>query len=89
MKSDFIAALDLFDRLIILPIYGAREQPNSAISSEQLVSELGQKAMLCSKQEVLGRLKEEELQVLITAGAGDIAELVEPIKQWMTDECLV
>ena len=45
--------------------------------------------MLCSKQEVLGRLKEEELQVLITAGAGDIAELVEPIKQWMTDECLV
>ena len=89
LKSDFIAALDLFDRLIILPIYGAREQPNSAISSEQLVSELGQKAMLCSKQEVLGCLKQEELQVLITAGAGDIAELVEPIKQWMTDECLV
>ena len=89
LKSDFISALDLFDRLIILPIYGAREQPNSAINSKQLVSELGQKAILCSKQEVLGCLKQEELQVLITAGAGDIAELVEPIKQWMTDECLV
>jgi UDP-N-acetylmuramate--alanine ligase len=89
LKEDFIRALSLFDRLIILPIYAAREQPNDLISSAQLVLELGAKAEECAKEEVLNRIKQLRHEVLITAGAGDIADLVEPIKKWMTNECLV
>ena len=34
----------------------------------------------CSKKELLSILKNENLDVLLTLGAGDISTLVEPIK---------
>ena len=35
---------------------------------------------VCSKEELLAVLKNKELDVLLTLGAGDIGTLVEPIK---------
>lgn len=90
LKADFIRALACFDQLIILPIYAAREQPDTAIDSRHLVEALSGRAVYCENDRLIEALQGlSELQVLITAGAGDISAYVEPIKQWMTDESVV
>ena len=88
--KDFAAILDLADEVILLPIYPARELPVEGVTSELILKEMKMaKASIKTKQELLDYLvqeksdyKEEEFgSVFITAGAGDIDTLVEPIKE--------
>ena len=37
----------------------------------------------CSSNEILSILKEKDIDVLLTLGAGDIGDLVRPIKQML------
>ena len=36
---------------------------------------------ICSKEEIIPYLKDQQLEVLLTMGAGDIDKLVQPIKE--------
>lgn len=78
---EFAQALDGLDEAWLLPIYPAREKPMEGITSEALLAhmQLKQKRHL-DKQEVLEQLKKETPPVILTLGAGDIDQLVEPIK---------
>ena len=78
----FARSLDLADEVILLPIYPAREQPMAGVSSELIADKMrsAQKQML-DKKEVLDWIRQQRLELLITAGAGDIDTLVGPIKQ--------
>ena len=90
LANEFAKSLDLADRVLLLPIYPARELPIEGVSSEMIVSKMENKnAAVLSKEDLLEYLKNDYLklveqssfgEVLVTAGAGDIDRLVEPIK---------
>ncbi|GGB05780.1 UDP-N-acetylmuramate--L-alanine ligase [Puia dinghuensis] len=83
----FAASLDEADEVILLPIYPAREQPIAGVTSELIAGMMKKaKVTITDKQEVLAMIKEkagdrDTAQLLITAGAGDIDMLIEPIRQ--------
>ena len=75
--DEFAAALDLLDRVILLPIYPAREKPIEGITSEFLLSKVtvADKRVL-QKAELEPYLRTNRPDVLLTIGAGDIDRLV-------------
>lgn len=89
--KEFAEALDLADEVILLPIYPARELPMEGVNSEIILKEMKQKnASVLSKEQVLEYVggtyletvqKSSYGQLLITAGAGNIDQLVKPIKE--------
>jgi UDP-N-acetylmuramate--alanine ligase len=79
---DFAEALSQLDELILLDIYPARELPIEGIDSELILRNVKLKnKTLCTKENLLSLLKEKELDVLVTFGAGDIDKLVPLIKE--------
>jgi len=97
LVSGFAEVLDLADEVILLPIYPARELPVEGVNSEMILKKMkieslpagGQGKKVMSKDELLKWIKSDYVknvntefgQVLITAGAGDIDMVVEPIKE--------
>ncbi len=79
--DDFAKSLSLADELILLEIYPAREKPIPGVDAEMLLKkvQLDIKRLL-NKKALLDNLKENKRSVLVTLGAGDIDQLVEPIK---------
>ncbi len=78
----FASSLDLLDECILLNIYPARELPITGVTSQMLIDRMKLKAKcLMSNEELLRYTTENDLQVLITMGAGDIDKLVAPIKE--------
>lgn len=79
--SDFADALSLLDELILLDIYPARELPIEGVTSDIILSKVKlSNKTLCSKENLLPLLKEKEIDVLVTFGAGDIDTMVPLIK---------
>jgi len=77
----FAEALSQLDELILLDIYPARELPIKGVDSELILRDVKLKnKILCSKENLLPLLKEKQLDVLVTFGAGDIDKLVPLIK---------
>lgn len=85
-SEGFAESLDLADEVFLLPIYPARELPIAGVSSELIAARMaGKKVRVADKKEILTDLenkvrKGEKPALLITAGAGDIDTLVEPIR---------
>jgi UDP-N-acetylmuramate--alanine ligase len=90
--DEFAATLDMADEVTLLPIYPARELPMEGVTSQMLLSRMKNKSkQLLNKEELLkwveGKIKavREDANhggwLLITAGAGDIDTLVQPIKK--------
>ena len=87
----FAEVLDLADEIILLPIYPARELPIEGVNSEMILDRMqSEDRMLLSKENLLKHFAFEkaahvaegfEGNMVITAGAGDIDTLVEPIKE--------
>jgi len=78
---DFAESLSLANQLILLDIYPARELPIEGVNAKMLLNLCtNPRKETCSKKELLKVLAQEELDVLLTLGAGDIDTLVEPIK---------
>ena len=80
--DEFAAALNLLDRVILLPIYPAREKPIEGITSEFLLSKVSvaDKRVL-QKAELFPYLRQHRPDVLLTIGAGDIDRLVQPLSE--------
>ena len=73
---EFAESLSLFDEVILTDIYPARELPIPGVTSQLIYDNLAahvQKQMIC-KSDVLATVeaKKNELEVLVTLGAGDI-----------------
>jgi UDP-N-acetylmuramate--alanine ligase len=83
----FAEALDKADEVILLPVYPARELPIEGISSSTILNKMDKaKKQILNKKDVLAwaaRIQPEEKILLITAGAGDIDELVHPLTELM------
>jgi len=90
LASEFAGILDMADEVILLPIYPARELPIEGVTSELILDKMKKEnKSIKTKEELLsylktskGVLEDEEFGALfITAGAGDIDTLVDPVKQ--------
>ncbi|MFN7013434.1 MAG: UDP-N-acetylmuramate--L-alanine ligase, partial [Bacteroidia bacterium] len=70
------------DECILLDIYPARELPMEGVSSQMILDrmKLNNKQLL-SKEALLKYVNENKPEVLLTLGAGDIDQLVEPIRK--------
>ena len=80
--DEFAKSLDLLDEIILLEIYPAREKAIQGVTSKIIFDKISNKnKTLCTKAELLNILKNKKHEVLMTLGAGDIDEFVEPIKK--------
>lgn len=79
--DEFARSLSLLDKVILLPIYPARELPIPGIDSQMLLDKIsGKGKKLVEKSGLLDELMREDATVVITLGAGDIENLVQPMK---------
>ena len=73
----FAEVLGLLDRVVLLPIYPAREKPIEGVTSEFLLGKVDvQDKRVLQKSELLTYLQQHRPDVLLTIGAGDIDRLV-------------
>jgi len=82
LADGFAESLDLADEVVLLPIYPARELPVEGVNSEMILSRMknGNKQVV-EKNELTAWVQDNKTELLITAGAGDIDTLVEPLKK--------
>jgi len=82
----FAEALDLVDELIILDIYPARELPIDGVTADMILRKMKlANKRKCGKQEAVEVVKNEKPALLLTVGAGDIDQLVQPLKHALQD----
>jgi UDP-N-acetylmuramate--alanine ligase len=78
----FAEALDMTDELLMLDIYPARELPIEGVDAHTILSRMKlQDKRLLSKQEVIKYVQAQQPELLLTVGAGDIDQIVNPLKQ--------
>lgn len=78
----FARSLDMADEVILLDIYPAREESIEGVTSAMIMERMGNpNRHLLSKEGLLKYVEAASLEMLITAGAGDIDKLVQPIKE--------
>ena len=92
----FAEVLDIADEVILLPIYPARELPMEGVTSEMILERMhNENKMVLSKEDLLKHINQEQTAhveegyngiLFITAGAGDIDTLVEPIKEILINQ---
>ncbi len=85
--DEFAKALENLDDMILLPIYPAREEPIPGITSKMILHKINKMDKYhVTKEQLLPLLSALQPQLLVTLGAGDIDQLVEPIMQLLTED---
>jgi len=83
---EFAQSLDLLNKVYLLEVYPAREEPIQGVTSNSILN-----LMKCpdkgiySKSELLSKIMVDNIDVLVTMGAGDIDTLVPEIVKILTD----
>jgi UDP-N-acetylmuramate--alanine ligase len=84
-KNEFAQSLSLADSLILLDIYPAREKPIKGVDSKMLLNLcVNNSKKIVSKNLAIKNLENQKIDVLLTLGAGDISDLVMPIKKMIS-----
>ena len=82
--NEFAGSLDELDELLLLDIYPAREKPVPGVTSEMILQKMKIKnKQLVKKENLVDLLRNKNFEVLLTLGAGDIGEFVEPLKRML------
>jgi UDP-N-acetylmuramate--alanine ligase len=91
LATEFAEVLEMADEVVLLPIYPARELPIAGVTSNTILDKMtNQHKQILTKEQLLQWVKEKKSSastksekgwLLITAGAGDIDTLVQPIKE--------
>jgi UDP-N-acetylmuramate--alanine ligase len=77
----FAESLDMADEVILLDIYPARELPMEGVTAQIIADKMTAPVTILSKEGLLQYVEAAPLDLFITAGAGDIDKLVQPIKE--------
>lgn len=96
--KEFAESLDHADEILLLPIYPARELPMEGVTSDLILHSMKNKnASVVTKEELMKYVEKEFLKpgeknktgkLLITAGAGDVDQLVKPIEKILLNNFL-
>lgn len=82
LADGFAHSLDLADEVLLLDIYPARELPMEGVTVKMITDRMANpNHTVLSKEGLLEYVKVAPLDLFITAGAGDIDKLVQPIKE--------
>jgi len=89
LAEGFAEALSLADRIIVLPIYPARELPIQGVTSNMILEKISNRDKSgMTKDELIVWIKKHATnmdkefgEVIVMAGAGDIDTLVDPVKK--------
>ena len=81
--KDFADSLSLFDEIILVDIYPAREAPIPGVTSKLIYDNLkpGVEKMMCHKEDILKIIEKKKIEVLVSLGAGDIDDYVPQITE--------
>ncbi|WP_430424299.1 UDP-N-acetylmuramate--L-alanine ligase [Maribacter litoralis] len=83
--NEFAKSLSRFENMLLLDIYPAREEPITGVDSEWLLGKMTNgNRKLISKEQILSEIKNQNPEILITMGAGDIGLEVVKIKKEMS-----
>ena len=87
--QEFADSLSLLDEVILTDIYPARELPIEGVNSELIYNHLrpGIEKTLCTTKEVIDVLKNKQIEVLMTLGAGDIENYATQICEILKSKC--
>jgi len=78
--DDFASELAMFDALLLLDIYPAREKPIEGVHSKWLLSKIElEDKKLVAKEDVLKNIKHSNAKVVVMLGAGDIGVLIHEV----------
>ncbi|MBR5830782.1 MAG: UDP-N-acetylmuramate--L-alanine ligase [Tidjanibacter sp.] len=77
--EEFSRALSMADRVLLLPIYPARELPIEGVTSQMLMADITAPCEIVEKSELAERIGELDTDVVVTFGAGDIDRECEKI----------
>ena len=81
---EFAEALSKADKLILLDIYPARELPIPGVTSEIIFKDVTcPEKVLLQRNELMDYLQNEELELVVTIGAGDIDRFVGEIAKML------
>ncbi len=87
--KEFAESLSLFDEVILVDIYPARELPIEGVTSKLIFDHIGEntKKSMCSRADVLKAVEErkQEIEVLVSLGAGDIENEIPSMKRILTE----
>ena len=83
--EEFAQALSAVDKLILLDIYPAREEPIPGVTSEIIFKDVtAPEKVLLRRDEFMKYMENEEVELFVTLGAGDIDRFVEPIAKMLS-----
>jgi UDP-N-acetylmuramate--alanine ligase len=79
--DDFANKLSQFDTIFLLDIYPARELPIQGVTSAWLLSKIANHSKkMITKDELIAEVLNNDAEIIITLGAGDIGTMVKPLK---------
>ncbi|MFL5809696.1 MAG: UDP-N-acetylmuramate--L-alanine ligase, partial [Flavisolibacter sp.] len=89
LAEGFAEVLSIADRVLLLPIYPARELPIEGVTSEMILNKIDKAdKLIVSKEGLLNWMREHKEhidkefgEVIVMAGAGDIDALVQQVKE--------
>lgn len=85
--DQFAEALENLDDIILLPIYPAREEAIPGITSKTILHKINKMDKYhVTKEQLFPLLSALQPELLVTLGAGDIDQLVEPIIQLLKED---
>lgn len=77
----FAEVLDMSDEVLLLDIYPARELPIEGVTSALILDLMKlENRQILSKRAAIDKVRSEQPELLLTVGAGDIDQLVQPLK---------
>ena len=83
--EEFAQALSAVDKLILLDIYPAREEPIPGVTSEIIFKDVtAPEKVLLRRDEFMKYMENEKVELFVTLGAGDIDRFVEPIAKMLS-----
>lgn len=85
--DEFALSLQTADEVFLLPIYPARELPLPGITSEALAAAFpeGKQPRVLSPEEFIDWTRQNQPELLLTLGAGDIDRIVAPLEALFSD----
>ena len=86
LADGFAESLSLLDEVILMEIYPAREKPIEGVTSAMLLEKINLSCKKISGKEILVKeIAALKPEILLTMGAGDIDQFVEPIRVMLTN----
>ena len=83
--KEFAESLSMFDKVILVDIYPAREKPIPGVTSKLIYDHLadGVEKSMCSRADVLATVEKEKngIEILVSLGAGDIENDIAEMKR--------